>query len=363
MNELTLYQWLTLVLFTIAIVIALLAWLIPKRDRKDSDRREVIKFRSYSLEEFPKIHSTNGVPTLRQLMEGRDADPEMLGIAEGLYETGLAQFNHYVNNRDGVIKTSREQMADLAKHISRSEVILAESIGASMASVEDDEQRKMLKAQYDDLAPQARIYVQHKRREIKALIRIARDLEKNVPRTDYTSVKARIASGIVTLDAVMGELPVFWQDIISLNERAERPDLKGKPPKRKFLHVRFMLQDGGLLEDTHAEKDDEWIISHKHDLMVPYQEPIPIYEQMEEGNRPVQKGEIVVINKNPSSEWDTKFWRQGGRLDQEHLRVKNGTSPEQLWRAYRRRVIRKIGWIIAIGLTLIGAAIIVAVYL
>ena len=362
MPEWTLHQWLVVALPATAIIIALLAWRMP-RHSEDFSSREATRFRLYPGKEFPAIHATNGIPTFRQLMEGIEVDPKRLGIAERLYEAGLAQFNHYVNNRDGVIETSRGQMTNLANSLSQSEVALAESIGISMAADGDDDQREALQAQYDDLAPQAQIYAQHKRQEIDALRRIARDLEKNVPGTDYMSVKARIASGDVTLDSVMTELPVSWQDLRTLNKRVERPKPRGKPPKRKFLHVMFMMQAKGLLEDKHAEKDGEWIISDKHDLMVPYQEPVPRYEHIEPDKPPVQKGEIVVFNQNPTSEWVTEFWRQGGRLDQVYLRAKNGMSPEQLWSAYRRRLIRNVGWVFAGVAALVDVAIIMAIYL
>lgn len=362
MPEWTLYEWLVVVLTTTTAVVAVLAWRLPKQGEGFSSE-ETTKFRLYPGKELPAIHAANGIPTLRQLMEGIEADPKMLGVAEHLYQAGLAQFNHYVNNRDGVIETSRGQMANLTNCLDQSEVALAESIGISMASDEDDDQREVLRAQYDDLAPQAQIYAQHKRQEIDALARIARDLEKDVPRTDYTSVKARIASGAVTLDSVMSELPVFWQDLRTLNKRVESPKPRGKPPKRKFLRVIFLSQADGLLEDKRAQRDGEWIVSDKHGLMFPYQEPVPIYEHIEEGKSPVQKGEVVVFCQNPTSEWATEYWRQGGRLDQLYIRAKNGMSPEQLWGAYRRRLIRNFGWGLAGGITLLDIAIIVVRYL
>ena len=187
-------------------------------------------------------------------------------------------------------------------------------------------------------------------------------MEKNVPRTDYTALKARIASGAVTLDAVMSELPIPWQEIRSLNNRTKRPKVTGKPPRRTFFHVEFMTTTG-LFEDRHAEKDGDWIISSKHGLMAPFREPIPIYEQREEGKPPVRKGEVIVISQDPSSEWDTEFWRQGGRLDQVYQRAKKGESPEQLRIAYRRQIIRRLGWALAGALTIANVAIVAAKYL
>ena len=289
-------------------------------------------------------------------------DSERLGVAERLYETGLTQFNHYVNSRDGVIERSRHLMTNLANSLSQSEVDLAECIGVRMAAGGTNDQYRAVQAQYDSLVPQAQIYAQHKRREVDALRRIARDLEKNVPRTDYTSVKARIASGVVNLESVMSELPIPWQGIRSLNNRPERPEARGKPPRRTFLHMEVMTATG-LFEDRHAEKDGDWIISNKHGLMLPFQKPVPIFELRVEGKPPVPKGEAVVISQDPTSDWDTEFWRQGGRVDQVYLRAKNGESPEQLWSAYKRRIIRNVGWAFAGAIAMVDAAIFAAKYL
>ena len=275
-----------------------------------------------------------------------ELDAKRQGIAERLYETGLAQFNHYVNNRDGVIAESRREMESLAKQLSRPEVSLAESVGHSLAVARGEEQLAVAEAQYELLPPHAQTYVRHKQREIDAQRRIARDLEKKVSITDYTSVKARIASGNARLDLILSELPIFWQNIRNLNTAVERPKITQKPPKREFFHVLFMIRGRNILEDKRAEKDGDWIVSVKHDIMVPFQEPVPSYHQVAEGAPGVRVGEVVIINQNPSSEWETEFWRKHGRLDQLYLRNKNGLAPEQLRRAYRRRQIHRIVWIV-----------------
>ena len=361
MSEWTLHEWVAVSLPAAALIIALLAWLMPRQSRIDVNR-DPPRYDLYRRRDFPTVHSMNGIPTLPQLTDGMGLDSKGLGIAEGLYETGLAQFNHYVNNRDGVIQRSRHYMAKLANCLSQSDVALAERIGTSMAADCTDDHKAAVQSQYDDLSPQAQIYAQHKRLELNALRRNARDLEKNVPRTDYTSVKARIASGTVSLDAVTSELPIHWQAIRSLNDRVERPKEGGRPPKREFLHLSLMTTTG-LLEDNRAEKDGDWIISDKHGVMVPYQEPIPIFELRAEGMPPVQKVEIVAISQDPTSEWDTEFWRRGGRLDQVYLRSKNGQSPKQLRSAYRRRIIRNVGWAFAGAIAVVDIVIVATKFL
>ena len=320
------------------VAIASLNVMLERRQRQSEGL--VPRPRPYRYTEYPTIHATSGVPTLQQLTAGMELDAKRQGIAERFYETGLAQFNHYVNNRDGAIAESRREMESLAKQLRQPEVSLAESVGQSLAVARDEKQQAEAEAQYELLSPHAQTYARHKQREIDAQRRIARDLEKNIPRTDHTSVKARIASGDASLDLILSELPIFWQDIRSLNNTVERRRITWKPPKREFLQLRLMTQRG-LLEDKRAEKDGDWIVSAKHDIMVPYQDPV--YLHMEEGMPP---DEVIVITHDPSSEWDTEFWRKHGRLDQLYLRTKNGLAPEQLRRAYRRRQINRIGWIV-----------------
>ncbi len=188
---------------------------------------------------------------------------------------------------------------------------------------------------------------------------IARDLETNTPRTDYASVKQQIASGNVKLESILSELPVTWQDIRTLNERAIRPKITGKPPKREFLFLMVVTRDKGLLADERAEKDGDWIISNKHRIMVPYQAPVPILDHVKEDAPPVRKGEAVVITQAHGSEWDTELWRRGGRRDQEYRRAKNGRDPEQVRSAYRWRLFTRAAWAI-VGVDIVLLAVLLA---
>ena len=147
MPDWTLHEWLMVAFGTVAAVgfvvtaiIQLLAWLRPRHPKSDPSR-EIKRFEAYPAEELPIIHATNGVPTLPQLMAGIELDAKRLGIARRFYEFGLAQFNHYVNNRDWVIEESRRNMASLAGGLSQREMCLAESIGISLAANGDSEQR------------------------------------------------------------------------------------------------------------------------------------------------------------------------------------------------------------------------------
>ncbi len=87
MGDWTLYEWVQLVILvtgvvvaTIGVTIALLAWLRPRHTKNDSSR-EIKRFESYQGKEFHVIHATNGVPTLPQLIEDMDLDSKELGVA------------------------------------------------------------------------------------------------------------------------------------------------------------------------------------------------------------------------------------------------------------------------------------------
>ena len=357
--------WLQIAMLLVAIggvTVAVLAWISPRR-RKEDIKQTSLSFNLYPGNDSPTIYATSGVPTLSQLLEGVDLDAKRLGLAGRLYEFGLEQFNHYVNNRDGVIEESRLQMAILSSCLDSSEVSLAESIGLGWMENGDCERIAEVHHQYCQLSPQAQIYAQHKRYETDALRRIARDLETNTPRTDYTSVKKRIASGNVSLDSLLSELPFFWQRIRALNDQIETAASKGRPPRRHFLHVEFETKEWGTLVDKHAERDGDWIVSNKHRFLVPYQEPVPVCKFLEADAPAVKVTKVIAIDHDPTSEWETVFWRKGGKLDQDYLRALRGESPEQLRDAYRRRMISRTGWVLSGMMVIVYIALIFADYL
>ena len=137
----------------------------------------------------------------------------------------------------------------------------------------------------------------------------------------------------------------------------------GKPPRKEFTHVIFVTKERGELEDKRAERDGEWIVSKKHDMMAPYHEPATLSKYMDPRRPPVPVGKVVVINRDPTSEWETEFWRRGGRLDQTYLRAQAGMDPEQLRNAYRRLQSRRALWAAAGAMTVADIVIVAVKYL
>ncbi len=350
-------------LMSVAIFVAALAWLFPRKKQASNYIQSLVVINSHRAKESPIIYSPSGIPTLRQLTQNVELDAKHYGLAQAMYNLGLKQFNHFVNNRDGIIAEARDKMNELTNELDEAELSLAEEVGTALATATDgDLQEAQIRLQ--GLGPEAQIYAQSKRQEYEALQTIARDLECGVTRTDFTSVKSRIASGDVPRDAIMSELPIMWQEIVTINERAEPVQSTTKPPKREYVHVQFLTKDQGDLEDKRAERDGKWLKSHKHGMVVPYQEPAEDYKIVEWGKPPVPKGKRkVIIDSNPSSEWETELWRQGGYFDQQYLLHRNGQAPEQLRASYRRRQTRKIAWSIATALIVVDAVIFITRYL
>ena len=344
------------------IVVAVLKWRCSRKtkiDTQSSRMREQLRHRRRGSR---KIHASSGIPSLQQLTKDLDLDAKREALAERLYESGLEQYNRRVNNRDGDLVKARCDVAKLRSQLSPGEVPKADAIGISLAIADRDERRKTAQVDYNALSPQAQIYAQNRRREHVVQQTIARDMETETQRTDYTRVKARIALGPVPLDSISTELPIPWQEIRTLGRDIERPKPTNKPPKQKRVHLMVFSNDEGMLEDKRAQRDGDWIDSDKCDMLIPYQTPIPQYRWLDSNKPPVLTGEAVVVCHEQTSEWETEFWRQGGRLDQTYLRARDGRDPSEMRKAYRRRQIKRAIWALD-GLMAIALIVGVVMYL
>ena len=352
-----------IVLGCISIAVAMLTWRFPRGRLSTSQIQSLLDLSLHRVRESPVIHSINGVPTFQQLTQGLVLNAKRRGLARRMYALGLEQFNHYSNNRDGIISEARDTMSNLQGQLSKAEISVANQVGVALVKCQKDILR-VVRTQYEELSPQGQTYATCRRDEYKALQTIARDQEKGISRTDFGSVKSRIAEGNVPLVSITGELPIMWQDLMTLGERVESIETIGKPPKQQYVHILFLTRDGRVLEDKKAERDDKWLKSRKHRLVVPYQEPAEVYELVEPGMAPVPTGKrMVILDRNAGTEWTTELWRQGGYMDQQYLFHRDGQAPEQLRTSYRRRRIGRFAWTLVTGLLILDAAILVARYI
>ena len=83
-------------------------------------------------------------------------DAKRQGLAQAMYNLGLEQFNHYVNNRDGIIAEARDKMNELSNELDEAEISLAEEVGIALATAVDEDLWEA-QARLQGLAPEARI--------------------------------------------------------------------------------------------------------------------------------------------------------------------------------------------------------------
>ena len=312
--------------------------------------------------EVPNIRSTGGVPTLEQLTQDIEIYPENGRRIRRLYEMGLVQFNHEINNRDGILAESRKAMGELKTQLCSSQIERAEKVGIAMSATSEDE-RQQGRAQYDNLDPLSQIYAQHKNYEWVTLKAIARDIDKKVPRTDYTSVKSRIKSGRTSLDTIMGELPIQWQDIRTINEWVSTKPPAIKPKPREFMRVVFTRSDGSRQIDRRVEIHGDWIESQKYGYMAPRECIYPIWPFRSPTTFMSKPEYGLSIDQPLSSDYVTEFWRQGGFRDSRYCQYRDGRSPDQLHRAYRKRQALRILWTVNVAVWAIALIMIVIRFL
>ena len=304
-------------------------------------------------QESPKIHATNGVPTFEQLTRGTNIEKANLVPARALYELGLEQYNHPVNNRDGVIAEARNEMQSLATRITRAEIETAQSVGIAMADGDEGELSET-QQQYDAMSPDAKTYAEQKQVEHSTRASILNDLRKRVPGTDFTEVKALVASGDTPLDAVMSQFPLPWQDLRRVNQLPSERPVMSKPPKPEFVHAMFLTPGGTIALDKHAEKDGKWVRSDKHKMMAPYPKPLTVMRRRHGDFVPTDKS-MVVVGPSISPEWLTEAWREDGYFDEQYRRAREGRLPEQV-RAYyqRRRILTALRMIVIAEVVLLA---------
>ena len=356
MPDFTTYQWLSLAI-PVAIAAPSCLWQWYKR----SDENDLANMpRFFRINQEPSFHTTSGTPSLQQFTQGIELNYKAKRLAETLYNLGLQQYNHPVNNRDGLVKKTRQIMVELATNLSFEQLKLAADFDAATDSTESGPEKVRQKDLTRILNPNTRTYAMYKRREHEAHASIDRDLERGVPRTDYTCVKKRISLGETDLNFIMSELPIFWRSIRSLNEKFERPEVTRRPPRPETFNVEFIMADGRILRDKRAEKDGDWLVSDKHGFLVPCPPPTEIWTFKENGKAGPTGKSVLIVDQEPSSEWETEFWRRDGYMDQTYLRARAGTLPHQLRQAYRRRQIRHLQWYL-IGAVIIANIVIFAI--
>ena len=258
-----------------------------------------------------------------------------------LFELGLGQFDAKPNNRYGIIEFAQREMTALRPEISQQELIRAESVGAEKARLSalypNPAKSRAAKLEQDflNLSAKARQYAIYKATAESADLSLARDLSAGIPITDYSEVKKRIAEQ-APLREVIRELPMPWQRIRFL--QWPEPTTKATPIAPRYTPLTIITDENRVINDAKAVIDGEWVISKRHGMVLPYLGQVPEYELVKNGQAPAIKGARVVITDDGPPEWDTKFWRSGGYLDQ---RIEKAIREED-WPTYQKRRMRQL---------------------
>ena len=164
------------------------------------------------------------------------------------------------------------------------------------------------------------------------------DLALGIPLTDYREVKKVLREGIPPVH-VMDQLPLAWRMIRTVND--PRPRHRTIRQAIRPTEIRLTVHtESGLKKDNRAELDEDWVISDKLDMFLPFTGIVPVYQQVEEGKPPILKDYRMVYAGSDPPGTESKLWTRGGYVDRMLERGARGEHPAQLKREARRRRVR-----------------------
>ena len=266
------------------------------------------------------------------LTKDLELSPKARKACAGLYNIGWEQLNRPTNNREEVIADAEAHLQALGGSLSREEVASAEELGIALAASPGDSSNDV-ESRLDELSPEGQSYAR-----LRATIRItdldkAVDLALRIPLTDYRKVKKALREGIPPVH-ILDQLPLAWRMIRTVND--PRPRRKGFRQAVQPTRIRLTVHtESGLKEDDRAELDEEWVISDKLDMFLPFTGIVPVYE----GIPPILKDHRMIYVGHDPPGTESKLWTRGGYLDRMLERASRGEHPAQLRReAHRKRV-------------------------
>ena len=262
-----------------------------------------------------------------------DLSPKEREGCAALYDAGWQQLNQSSNNREESIQNYQSQLQELSKSLDAEEIQLAEESGIRLAnepSATVDEQALWM----SDLSPAGVSYarirsnIRHIEQE-KAI-----DLALGTPLTDFRGVKRALRDGTPPAH-ILDQLPLAWQMIRTI--RDPRPQSRRFGQALKVTRIRLTVEtEDGIKEDDRAELDEDWVISDKLNMILPYTGIIPIYTFDKECSPPVLEDRRMVFDGWAPPGSEAKLWTRGGYGDRVLERVVRGEDR----RALRRELLR-----------------------
>ena len=153
--------------------------------------------------------------------------------------------------------------------------------------------------------------------------------------TDFREVRVALRDGTPPTH-LLDQLPLAWRMIRTL--RDPRPQSRRSGKALRAAKVRLtVVTESGIKEDNRAELDEDWVISDKLDMVLPYTGIVPIYRFEEEGKPPVLRDRRMVFDGQEPPGTEGRLWTRGGYGDRVLERYFRGEDRRTLRREMFRR--------------------------
>ena len=163
------------------------------------------------------------------------------------------------------------------------------------------------------------------------------DLALGIPLTDFREVKKALRDETPPAH-ILDQLPLAWRMIRTIND--PRPQRRAFQQSIRPTRIQLTVHtESGLKEDDQAELDEDWVISEKLDMLLPFTGIVPVYEHIAEGKPPILKDRRMIYTGHEPPGSESKLWTRGGYLDRMLDRAARGEHPTQLRREARRKRI------------------------
>ena len=298
-----------------------------------------IKGQGFALEEpEPALTQARVAPRTwwEYLTNDLELSPKERKACAALYEVGWQQLNHPSNNREESTQDYQAQLQELVNSIDAEELQLAEELGIRLTDEpagDADELTSLL----NNLSPAAQSYARI-RSNIRQIEKDkAVDIALGTPLTDFREVKRALREGTPPAH-ILDQLPLAWRMIRTI--RDPRPQSRRSGKALRPTKVRLTVEtENGIQEDDRAELDEDWVISDRLDMILPYTGIIPIYRFEQEGKPPVLKDRRMVFEGWAPPGSEAKLWTRGGYGDRVLERASRGEDRRTLKRElFKRRL-------------------------
>ena len=266
-----------------------------------------------------------------------ELSPDARQVCAGLYDIGWEQLNKPTNNREEAIADAEAHLQSLRRSLSKEDLASAEEFGIALAANAGDGSDDVA-SRLDQLSPEGQSYAR-----LRATIRRteqdkAMDLALGIPLTDFREVKKALKGGIPPVH-ILDQLPVAWRMIRTIND----PKPRHKTFRQAFKPTKIRLTartKNGLEDDNRAELDEDWVISRKLGVFLPFTGIVPVYQLGGDRKPPILKDRRMVYLGSDPPAAESRLWTRGGYFDRMLERIAKGEHPDQLRREARRRKVR-----------------------